>query len=1297
MNTRSFYPVLKLHTPLSCLNKCKKILFFLMLFGLQTQVIAQAPSITCAADQSQDADPGTGQAAVTVLAPTTSGTCLFTTITLLDESAFSGNETLIDFDDISVSDGVVNFVGDEYASLGINFGPANELAILSEFPPFTLHSLITVSDQQTCCAQSIEINFDSPQNRIGFRWASSFPFDLIFKSGGVMVGAQSYLPIGGAPFAGMEIMNGFDEVSIIPFAPVPFILDDLRFEACTLTVDNDFNNTDDASGTYPIGTTPVTWTVTDINGNSNTCVQNITVNDMMPEITCAADQSQDADPGTGQAAVTVLAPTTSGTCSFTNTTLPDESAFSGNETLIDFNDISVPPLEIINFEGDEYASLGINFSPDIQPGLINGSSSTTLITQQSFEINFDSPQNRIGFRWTSPHPFDLILKNGGINVGAQTFIPLGDPNFAGMEIMNGFDEVIIIPLYISSFLLDDLRFEACILTVDNDFNNSDDASGTYPIGTTPVTWTVTDIYGNSNTCVQNITVNDVVIPEITCAADQTQTVDPGLCEAEVTVLAPTTSGTCSFTNTTLPDESAFSGNETLIVFDELPVPPSGIGNFEGDEYASLGINFSPADQLSIISGGSSISLITITDQGYCCAQSFEINFDSPQNRIGFQWTSPHPFDLIFKSGGINVGAQTFIPLGNLNFAGMEIMNGFDEVIIIPLFTSPLLLHDLRFEACIMTVDNDFNNTDDASGTYSVGTTPVTWTVTDIYGNSNTCVQNIIVTDDENPTWTVAPSDLTVECDGSADPSGAFAAWLTSFSGSDNCGTATVSNNSTGLSDLCGATGTETVTFTLTDSSGNSIAADATFNIEDTSNPIAVCQDITVQLDDNGNVSITAQDIDGGSSDACGSVTYGASQINFDCDDVGENTVVLTLTDDCGNVSTCNAIVTVEDNVAPEAICQDITVQLDASGEVTIAEDAVNNGSSDACGGLTFDTDITSFDCDDVGANNITLTVTDIFGNVSICTAVATVVAIDADNDGFSICEGDCDDNDDNNYPNNIEVCDGQDNNCDGIIDEGFNDNDEDGLADCIDPDDDNDGIDDMDDNCPFIDNPGQEDLDLDGIGDACDDAVNVCDAIGGLIANVESLNLPNGMENALLSKLNNALNNLQNGNTNGALGKLNAFINQLNAQSGNQIDANDAAALIATTQAIIDAVNSGTSNCDSGDGEYSGNNDFTTVEVDKLPQLSEKITNNRNLENSDLIVYPNPVSNIMNIDVKGIEEAYSIIFFDKLGRPVWKTDKAMDVKNLILNISDLGLTSGLYQVILKSDNHFITKKVIVIK
>src|SRR5690606_4988116 len=172
---------------------------------------------------------------------------------------------------------------------------------------------------------------------------------------------------------------------------------------------------------------------------------------------------------------------------------------------------------------------------------------------------------------------------------------------------------------------------------------------------------------------------------------------------------------------------------------------------------------------------------------------------------------------------------------------------------------------------------------------------------------------------------------------------------------------------------CTSVGTQTVTLTVTDANGNSSTCDASVTIEDNVAPTAICQDITVQLDANGEVVITAADIDNGSFDNCGSVTLtvngGANDQTFDCTSVGVQTVTLTVTDANGNSSTCDASVTIEDNVAPTAICQDITVQLDANGEVVITAAAIDNGRFDNCGTVTLTIDgganDQTFDCTSV--------------------------------------------------------------------------------------------------------------------------------------------------------------------------------------------------------------------------------------------------------------------------------------------------------------------------------------------
>ena len=156
-------------------------------------------------------------------------------------------------------------------------------------------------------------------------------------------------------------------------------------------------------------------------------------------------------------------------------------------------------------------------------------------------------------------------------------------------------------------------------------------------------------------------------------------------------------------------------------------------------------------------------------------------------------------------------------------------------------------------------------------------------------------------------------------------------------------------------------------------------------------PTANCAaPFTVNLDANGNASITAADINNGSTDDMGIASTSIDVSSFNCSNIGANTVILTVEDTNGATDTCSTVVTVQDVTAPTVVTRNITVQLDASGNATITEDAVNNGSSDACGGLAFDTNITSFDCGDTGANPVILTVTDTNGQFDTGTATVTV-------------------------------------------------------------------------------------------------------------------------------------------------------------------------------------------------------------------------------------------------------------------------------------------------------------------
>ena len=116
-------------------------------------------------------------------------------------------------------------------------------------------------------------------------------------------------------------------------------------------------------------------------------------------------------------------------------------------------------------------------------------------------------------------------------------------------------------------------------------------------------------------------------------------------------------------------------------------------------------------------------------------------------------------------------------------------------------------------------------------------------------------------------------------------------------------------------------GDTTVTMSVTDSDGNTSTCDFLVTIVDNEVPVAACQDLTVDLDPTtGIATVTAAQVDNGSTDNCEIASMTLDVSTFDCSMIGENTVTLTITDDAGNSTTCTSVVTVQDVTAPEVFC-----------------------------------------------------------------------------------------------------------------------------------------------------------------------------------------------------------------------------------------------------------------------------------------------------------------------------------------------------------------------------------------
>ncbi|MCG2417592.1 HYR domain-containing protein, partial [Aequorivita sp. F47161] len=566
------------------------------------------------------------------------------------------------------------------------------------------------------------------------------------------------------------------------------------------------------------------------------------------------------------------------------------------------------------------------------------------------------------------------------------------------------------------------------------------------IGPNTVTLTVTDSSGNTDTCTATVTVEDNIAPVIACPADIIVSNDPGVCGAivnyNVTATDNCSSSTSTVNLTPIKDNTLFQenpgnsngagqlmyvgrngvgmNNRGLITFDVSSSIPTGA------TITAVSLTMT-ADHPTATNGAHSFNLHRLLEDWGEGASDNGIAPGSPGGGFGVTAIAPDATwnDAMLGTpwaagaGGNFNPASSATQTVNLNgpyiWSSATLVSDVQDMLDNPgtNFGWAILGNETSFgttkrfgtrESGIPPV-LEITYTSAGGGatisqtsglpsgsTFPVGTTTNTFVATDGAGNTATCSFDVTVEDNEAPVITCVSNQTRSTNPGVCSYTVLGTEFDATFA--DNCG-GVIINSYNLTSTLAGEIlpiGNTNITWLVSDAAGNGDGCNMVITIQDNELPVANCAaPFTIQLDATGNATITAADIENGSTDNCGIATTTIDKSTFTCADVGPNTITLTVTDVNGNVSTCTTVVTVEDNVAPVANCAaPFTIQLDATGNASITVGDIDAGSTDACGIATTTIDKSTFTCADVGPNTITLTVTDVNGNVSTCTTVVTI-------------------------------------------------------------------------------------------------------------------------------------------------------------------------------------------------------------------------------------------------------------------------------------------------------------------
>jgi gliding motility-associated-like protein len=165
------------------------------------------------------------------------------------------------------------------------------------------------------------------------------------------------------------------------------------------------------------------------------------------------------------------------------------------------------------------------------------------------------------------------------------------------------------------------------VTLVNSFNQTADASGYYPVGTTTVIWTATDACGNSSTCSMTVTVVDNEAPIVSCPPDVIS------CSLEFNLGTPVVSDNCGVESVTNDAPETFPIGITIVTWTVTDIHGNISTCTQSVSLANLSATATGTTTLSCYN--SSNGIITVTAIGGIAPYSYSLNGSTPQSSNEF--------------------------------------------------------------------------------------------------------------------------------------------------------------------------------------------------------------------------------------------------------------------------------------------------------------------------------------------------------------------------------------------------------------------------------------------------------------------------------------------------------------------------------------------------------------------------------------------------------------------------------------------------------------------------------------